>query len=222
MNRENGIKISKKPDAQPNPSLSTKEKIMAVAARHFSDLGFEGARMDQIAREAGVNKASIYYNIGNKDILYTAVLNDAFGEGLIALQGILDADMTAEKKLDQYVRHLANKMITNPILPKIILREQVSQGKHLPESFVNKIVKMLDGLGRILNQGVVEGSFHKVDTISIHFMIFGAMLFQITSLPIRKEKDAFSKKYKPDSDVLSLPAINNISEYIIRAVKKDQ
>ncbi len=205
----------------PDTRLSTKEKIMAVAAIHFSDFGFEGARMDQIALDANVNKASIYYNIGNKDTLYTMVLNDAFGEGLGALQDILESDLSAENKLNHYVHHLAKKLIENPILPKIVMREQISQGKHLPESFADKIVKMLDGLSRILNQGVVEGTFHKVDTVSIHFMIFGAMLFQITSQPIRKEKKAFSNKYHPGSDVLPLSVIKNISKYIVRAVKKE-
>ncbi len=220
MNQKKDTKSSKKLNTQLNTRLSTKEKIMTVAARHFSDFGFEGARMDQIALDANVNKASIYYNIGNKDKLYTMVLNDAFGEGLSALQGILVSDFSAEKKLDQYVRYLAKKLVTNPILPKIAMREQISQGKHMPESFADKIVKMLDGLGKILNQGIVEGHFHKVDTVSIHFMIFGAMLFQITSQPIRKEKKAFSNNYHPESDVLPASAINNISEYIVRAVKK--
>jgi len=205
---------------QKNKS-KTKEKIMIVAARHFSDLGFEGARMDQIALEAKVNKASIYYNIGNKDTLYTMVLNNAFGEGLSTLENILESDFTGEKKLDLYVRHLAEKLVTNPILPKIIMREQISQGRHLPESFADKIVRMLDGLSKILKQGVEEKDFYSVDTVSIHFMIFGALLFQITSLPIRKEKKAFSNKYQPESEMLPLSIVNNISEYIIRAVKKE-
>jgi AcrR family transcriptional regulator len=42
-----------------------------VAARHFADYGYEGARMDKIAKEAQVNKASIYYNIGKKDAFNT-------------------------------------------------------------------------------------------------------------------------------------------------------
>ncbi len=221
MSRKSDIKLSQNPAAtKPKQLLSTREKIMAVAARHFSDLGFEGARMDQIALDANVNKASIYYNIGNKDKLYTKVLNDAFGEGLGALQDVLESDLSAEQKLDQYVRHLANKLVTNPILPKIVMREQISQGKHLPESFADKIVKMLDGLSLILNQGVKEGSFHRVDTVSIHFMIFGTMLFQITSQPIRKGKKAFLNKYQPEPDILPASIINHISEYIVRAVKK--
>ena len=67
------------------PSQKTKEKrndtvrrILDRAAEVFSQKGFDGARMDEIARRASVNKASIYYHIGDKDTLYAQVLHDHF------------------------------------------------------------------------------------------------------------------------------------------------
>ncbi|MGK2855839.1 MAG: TetR family transcriptional regulator, partial [Thermoanaerobaculia bacterium] len=53
--------------------------ILEAAADVFSESGFEGARVDEIARRAGVNKAMLYYRVGNKDELYEAVFRRALG-----------------------------------------------------------------------------------------------------------------------------------------------
>lgn len=201
---------------------STKEKILKVAARHFAEYGYEGARMDRIAEEAQVNKASIYYNIGKKGALYGMVLNDSFERGFGAFYDKLESDMPAEKKLAGYVNHIARSLLQNPIIPKIMMREQINQGRNLPESFANKIVKMLDGLTGILEQGEKEGVFDTVDTLTIHFMILGTMLFQITSSPIRLKKKAFENRYKPAPEILPQSMVDQITKCIIRAVKKEK
>ena len=54
----------------------TKQRIFDAARKTFADKGFAGARMDEIARMARVNKATIYYHIGDKRTLYERILND--------------------------------------------------------------------------------------------------------------------------------------------------
>ncbi len=201
--------------------INTKDRIFAVAANHFADFGFQGTRMDRIAKEAGVNKASIYYNIGNKKKLYAMVLNRTFEEGFGDFHGFIETNMLAEKKLETYIRHLASALEQNPVIPKIMMHEQVSKGRHLPESLAKKIVQMLDGLTAILNQGKKQGIFSEVDTVTIHFMIFGTMVFQMTSSPIRMKKKAFLDKYQPDPGVLPQVVIEQIVQCILRAVKKE-
>lgn len=205
-----------------NKKISTKDKIFTVAANHFADFGFEGTRMDKIAKEACVNKASIYYNIGNKEALYAMVLNKSFEEGFGAFHGSIEPNLPAEKKLEAYIRHIAGVLEQNPVIPKIMMHEQLSKGRHLPESLAKKIVQMLDGLTAILNQGKKEGIFDAVDTITIHFMIFGTMLFQMTSSPIRMKKKAFSNKYQPDPGVLPQRVTDQIVQCVLRAVKKEK
>ncbi|MCK5162364.1 MAG: TetR/AcrR family transcriptional regulator [Desulfobacula sp.] len=205
-----------------NKKTSIKDKIFAVAATHFANFGFEGARMDKIAKEACVNKASIYYNIGNKEALYAKVLNKAFDEGFGSFHDVIESSLSAREKLEAYIRHIAKALERNPILPKMMMREQLSQGRHMPESFAGNIVQMLDGLTAILNQGNEEGVFDVVDTVTIHFMIFGAMMFQMTSSPIRKKKKAFSNKYQPDPGILPQSVIDQITKAVLRAVKKEK
>lgn len=61
------------PDRIRDPD-QTRRRILAAAARAFADAGYAGARVDAIARAAGVNKRMLYHYFGDKASLYAAVL----------------------------------------------------------------------------------------------------------------------------------------------------
>jgi len=58
-------------------SSSSKERILAAAREEFASSGFAGARVQRIARRAGVNKQLLYYYFGSKELLYKAVVAGA-------------------------------------------------------------------------------------------------------------------------------------------------
>src|SRR4051794_30357270 len=58
---------------QRNPERS-RERILAAALEEFSERGFAGARVDAIARRAGLNKQLISHHFGGKQALYDAVM----------------------------------------------------------------------------------------------------------------------------------------------------
>ena len=61
-------------NASNDRSSETRARILESALREFSSLGMAGARMDQIAAAAGVNKALLYYHFDSKENLYAAAL----------------------------------------------------------------------------------------------------------------------------------------------------
>ena len=56
----------------------SKNRIIKAAIEEFSAKGFDGARVDELARRSGVNKTLIYHYIGNKDRLFTAALEATY------------------------------------------------------------------------------------------------------------------------------------------------
>lgn len=70
----------KKPLPQVGPGrpkdLNKRAAILEAAKQMFTQLGFEGASMDQIAAEAGVSKLTVYSHFGDKDALYITVVKE--------------------------------------------------------------------------------------------------------------------------------------------------
>ena len=59
---------------EPTTPPAPRDAILDAASAEFAERGFAGARVDEIAARAGVNKAMLYYRIGDKQTLYNAVL----------------------------------------------------------------------------------------------------------------------------------------------------
>ena len=79
------------PDQEPRrtkrDAVATKAAIVAAALEEFADLGLAGARIDEIARSARVNKALLYYYFESKEHLYQGVVEQMF----VAMTGALRA-----------------------------------------------------------------------------------------------------------------------------------
>lgn len=69
----------KKRVTKPQPRAEiTRASIMKAALHEFANLGLAGARVDVIARRAGVNKQVLYYHFGNKEDLFRATLASVY------------------------------------------------------------------------------------------------------------------------------------------------
>lgn len=96
-------------------AVETKAKILSVAEEIFSNVGFDGARVDDIAKEAGVNKALIYYYFKSKDeILETLFTNlvDEAKEMIIRSIGdipVVNCDDNYKKLFDTYIHFVTEK-----------------------------------------------------------------------------------------------------------------
>src|SRR5215468_5480103 len=82
----------------------TRAAILKAALEEFSQEGVSGARTDEIARRAGVNKALLYYYFNDKEGLYAAALEDVFSGLHAHVIPVLDAkDLPPRKRLLQYI-----------------------------------------------------------------------------------------------------------------------
>ena len=70
----NGTRVQRR-----NPQV-TRRKLLMAARREFAASGLAGARVDEIAARAGVNKQLVYHYFGDKDALYLAVLEWVYEE----------------------------------------------------------------------------------------------------------------------------------------------
>jgi len=174
-----------KQQSQNEKKDNTIRKILDAASQVFSKVGFAGARVDEIAEKAGVNKATIYYHIGNKDTLYAHMLHDIFGNVVEEIIGFVNAEQGPEEKLRVYIRGFTRFIDGHPHIAPLMLREVASGGKHIPEVVTRDMAYMVGLLTDILELGVRRGIFVKTIPLIIHMIIIGSSTFYKSSEPVR-------------------------------------
>lgn len=163
------------PRHKPQDAGDTMTRILATALDVFADKGFAGARMDEIAKRARVNKATIYYHVGNKAALYSAVLHETLGQQAGPFAEAIARCATPEDKLRCYVRCIFENIQRHPALPRIFMREAASLGAHFPPQVLMELSGIIGMLTDILAEGRASGDFVETTPVLIHLMIVGAL-----------------------------------------------
>ncbi len=101
----------------------TEEKIFEAATDVFVDKGMDGARMQDIATHAGINKALLHYYFRTKDQLFDAVFQMIAKRILKKLAPVFDEKLTLEDKIRFFFKEHISFLQDNPKLPAFLLNE---------------------------------------------------------------------------------------------------
>lgn len=160
-------------------SLKTEEKILVSAQKEFAQYGFDGARIDRIAKKAGVNKAMIYYYYKNKESLYELILNTLYSSLFTRLNEATPADATPDVQLMTSINTFLDYLGTvDDNYIRIMLREIASGGKYFKKvALPNLIVPVLTMMSTIIEKGKHDGIFKDIHNRFTFFTIVGATVF---------------------------------------------
>lgn len=123
------------------PDHETEDRILDAAHAVFLRSGTSGARMQEIADEAGVNKALLHYYFRSKQRLAEAVFRRAAQRLFPPVLAILVSDAALEAKVRRAVEHLLSVLSEAPDLPGYVLSEM----HHHPERF-EQLIESLSGV----------------------------------------------------------------------------
>jgi AcrR family transcriptional regulator len=182
-------------------SSPARQKILDAASAAFAEEGFAGARVDEIALRAGVNKAMLYYHIGNKQALYTAVLTRNFDRMEEALAGALAAGGTTPDRLRAIITGVAEALKAIPDHPRIVLREFASGGTNLEPVVLERLLHILEMVRGLLADGVRSKEFRATDPVMTHLTLVGASLILNAAAPLRERVSKIESGVRmPDDD----------------------
>jgi TetR/AcrR family transcriptional regulator len=163
-----------------------RERILDAAGQIFAESGFAGARIDDIAERAGINKAMLYYHVGDKERLYAAILTGTVERGLSSLADAASKGATPSEKLQHILDALADFGTSNPTLVPIMLREIASGGKTLPDEMLARMGGIFRIVAEVLAEGTGTGVFRKTDPLLTHVSLVGCLMFLVASRPVRE------------------------------------
>ncbi|MBK7710784.1 MAG: TetR/AcrR family transcriptional regulator [Bacteroidales bacterium] len=101
----------------------TEDKIFEAATEVFLEKGMDGARMQDIANQAGINKALLHYYYRTKEKLFSAVFEMIAKQILKKFAPVLDENLSLEEKIRFFFKEHISFLQKNPRLPGFLLNE---------------------------------------------------------------------------------------------------
>jgi TetR/AcrR family transcriptional regulator len=164
--------------------LSTARRIVATAEDIFAEQGLAGARMDEIARAAKVNKALLYYYFRSKEELHRFVLETLLSQ-LRAGVGDAGAEVRSpRKRLSAIVDNFFDFVLAHPNYPRLMQREIMSRGPNMGW-IVTEYYRPLHGrLVRLIEKGIAVGEFRRVDVRNAAVTVTSIMVHYFAAAPV--------------------------------------
>lgn len=147
-------------------SQKSKLDILEAAEKLFAEKGIYGTRVDEIAKEANINKRMIYEYFGNKEELYREVLVSAYRRlGTLELD-ILSENMSPSELIQLLIKMYFGFLRDHPTYVSLIQWENLNKGKYIQETGFSGIKDpTLELLRDIMEKGKKQGVFrNEVDT----------------------------------------------------------
>ncbi|HEV2617121.1 MAG TPA: TetR/AcrR family transcriptional regulator [Candidatus Acidoferrales bacterium] len=162
----------------------TARRILTAAERIFATRGLAGARTEEIARAAHVNKAMLYYYFGSKERLYRAVFDNLFTQAGQIIQAETPAEASPRQTVlafvegyfkfrvehPNYARLMQHMMLENPKQFRWVAREYFGQG--------------FKRMTRVIKAGIADGEFQAVSGEHTVINIIAMIVFYFSGAPV--------------------------------------
>ena len=162
--------------APSQEAVSSRESILDASTEVFMEVGFSGARVDEIARRAKANKAMIYYHFGSKQDLYRAVLLRLFGDVLKEIARLKASVAPPREKLQALYTRIAAHFEAKRALPHIMLREILAGGKSIDAEASRTLFVIVSFVAETIRKGVRTGEFREVDPLLLHMSVLAPLM----------------------------------------------
>lgn len=165
--------------------LSTEEQIFEAAREVFHQKGFDGARMQEIADKAGINKSMLHYYYRSKDKLFEKVYQLSLMRALPQIVQKLNEDRPLEEKLRLFVTEYLKVIKANPHIPSFIIHELNTNPSRIQEFFIKQVSKkiqpFIEQLRVAAEKGNITGDM-KAEHVVANTM--GLVIFPFIGKPI--------------------------------------
>ena len=161
------------------------EKILIAARKVFTTKGMAGARMQDIADEAGINKALLHYYFRDKENLFEVIFLNEAQKFFPKINAIFNSDDPLFEKIENFVREYIDEMTENPYLPWFVLNE-INRD---PDQFMYKIwgndnlpkpAKFLEQIEREIKNGKIK----RISPVHLLMNLISMTIFPFVAKPM--------------------------------------
>jgi len=166
----------------------TEARILQAATEVFLNKGRDGARMQEIAEKAGINKALLHYYFRSKDRLYEEVFRKECGAYIGSFLASVPETEDMEVFLRFFIDHYIDRLAQRPQVVSFVLWE-IQQGGERFGRIIREFLFREENDARpfivdIVARAVASGRIRKVDPIQFILSLLGVCVYPFVARPI--------------------------------------
>lgn len=168
------VRRAEKKTGKRSQAVSAKrEAILTAALNTFSQYGFHGTRIEQIAEQAGVSKTNLLYYYPSKEVLYVAVLRQILDIWLAPLKAFRE-DFAPLAAIEEYIRLKLEVSRDYPQASRLFCMEMLAGAPLLMDELTGDLKALIDEKSTLIAGWVKSGKLAPVDPHHLIFMIWAS------------------------------------------------
>ena len=195
---------------------NTELEILEAAKAVFQQKGMNGARMQEIADKANINKALLHYYYRSKQLLFEAVFKSAFSLLAPQLNKVLNDDSALFEKIENFTANYVSFVIKHPYLPNFVIQELTRNPEFVQTLRAQPNFPSMEKFSNQVFESIAKGEIREIEAEQLLINILSLNIFPFSGQPllmalINVDKEKYSK--------ILLDRKTEVSSFIINSIK---
>jgi AcrR family transcriptional regulator len=172
-----------------NPELkddSSEQRIFDAAHEVFVQKGLHGAKMQEIADRAGINKALLHYYYRTKEKLFETVVRAVIHRALPVFSELIESDKPLFEKIDYFIGFYLQLVSKNPFIPLFLISEMNKHPDHFFENILPKDLPKPERFFRQVEEAVTAGLIRPVKPQHLLVNVVSMCIFPVLGRPMMR------------------------------------
>ena len=197
-------------------SENTEIEILNAAKEIFQQKGMDGARMQEIADKAKINKALLHYYYRSKQLLFEAVFKNAFSLLAPQLNSVLNDESDLFEKIRNFTNSYISFVIKHPYLPNFVIQELNKNPEFVLKLREQKNFPTIDTFKTQVNEAINNGVIKPIEAEQLFINIISMNVFPFIGKPLLM---ALTNTDKKEYDRIVQKRKTEVATFIIDAIK---
>lgn len=195
---------------------NTETEILIAAKEIFQQKGMAGARMQEIADKAKINKALLHYYYRSKQLLFEAVFKSAFSLLAPQLNKVLNDDSDLFEKIRKFTENYVSFVIKHPYLPNFVIQELNKNPEFVQKLRSEKIFPSIEKFKLQVSDAINQGIIKPIEAEQLFINIISLNIFPFIGEPllmalVNVDKESYNKILENRK--------TEVAEFIINSIK---